>query len=330
MFPIDAKLTDRARVRLVKLAKSHRIDLQQSYVPVVKLALTMHQRYARAKQFGRANAKLRKLRTYLGRRMREIERSIEARPALNAVVRREPFNATRVMEHKHGRPKKSDPSPKYALIYALHAPEVERIGNGKAHKPYEFGVKVSIATTVQPSRGGQFVLAAKALRGNPNDGHTLATLIPYQQSLIGNEIKRIIAERGYCGHGLPAPHDLRVYVSEQKRGVTRSIKREVKRRAAVEPVIGHMKTDHRMGGKFLAHTTGDAINAVMAALGCNFRRLLAWLALWLTGFCTRSARTKFMPWREDGLLHCRQIELGEIVIRAGACEVSISGFLSRC
>ncbi len=147
----------------------------------------------------------------------------------------------------------------------------------KAHKPYEFGVKVSIATTVQPSRGGQFVLAAKALLGNPYDGHTLATVNPHLQSLIGNEIRRIIADRGYRGHGLPAPHDLRVYVSEQKRGVTPAIKRELRRRAAVEPVIGHLKCDHRMDCNFLIGSHGDKANAVLAAVGYNFRRLAAWL-----------------------------------------------------
>jgi len=189
-------------------------------------------------------------------------------------------------------------------VYSIHAPEVECIGKGKAHKPYEFGVKVSVATTVQPSRGGQFVLAAKALPGNPYDGHTLATVIPHLQSLIGNEIKRIIADRGYRGHGLPAPHDLRVYVSEQRRGVTAAIKRELRRRAAVEPVIGHLKSDHRMDRNFLIGSHGDAANAVLAAVGYNFRRLAAWLKLllcvWLAimfgaGWSNRAAAASPQP-----------------------------------
>ena len=159
----------------------------------------------------------------------------------------------------------------------IHAPEVECIGKGKAHKPYEFGVKVSVATTVSAPRGGQFVLASKALPGNPYDGHTLATVIPHVEGIIGNEIQRIVADKGYRGHGAPAPYDMRVYVSEQRRGVTETIKRELRRRAAVEPIIGHMKNEHRMDRNYLRHSIGDANNAVLAAVGYNFARLLAWL-----------------------------------------------------
>lgn len=141
----------------------------------------------------------------------------------------------------------------------------------------KFGVKVSIATTVASSRGGQFVLAAKALPGSPYDGHTLSTVIPHIEALIGNEVKRIITDKGYRGHGMPSPYDMRVFVSEQKRGVTPAIKRELRRRSAVEPVIGHLKSDHRMGRNFLIGKEGDAANAVLAAVGYNFARMLAWL-----------------------------------------------------
>jgi IS5 family transposase len=281
MFPTDAKLTDRARTRLVKMAKGHGIRLRQSYARVGKLALIMHQRYAHAKHFKRARAKLRTLRTYLGRTMREVERAIKARPELNTAFRRELFNAMRVLEHKRGRRRPNDPPPEYAPIYSLHAPEVECIGKGKAHKPYEFGVKVSVATTLKPSPGGQFVLHAQALPGRPYDGHTLAPVIPGIETITGITIKRIVADKGYRGGNAPQPYDMRVFITGQKRGMTDAIKRHMKRRAAVEPVIGHMKTDHRMGRNFLAHTTGDKINAVMAAVGYNFRRLLAWLARWL-------------------------------------------------
>lgn len=118
---------------------------------------------------------------------------------------------------------------------------------------------------------------AEALPGNPYDGHTLKTVIPHVEAIVGNEVKRIISDKGYRGHGAPAPYDMRVYVSEQKRGVTRAIKRELRRRAAVEPVIGHMKSDHRMDRNFLFGAHGDAANAVLAVVGYNFRRLLDWL-----------------------------------------------------
>ena len=201
--------------------------------------------------------------------IRDIERQLKKAPWLEPIFRPMLFLAQRVHDQQPGQR-----GPK---VYSLHAPEVECIGKGKARKPYEFGVKVSIATTVAPSAGGQFVLAAKALPGTPYDGHTLSTVIPHVEALIGHEIKRIIADKGYRGHGLPSPYSMRVFVSEQKRGVTRQIKRELKRRSAVEPVIGHLKSDHRMDRNFLIGSDGDAANAVLAAIGYNFARLLAWL-----------------------------------------------------
>ena len=272
-FPTDAKLANRAREKLVKLARKHGVELRQGYPRVGKLALMKHQRYAHAKQFKRARRELRRLKTYLGRVIRDIERKLKQAPGLEPIFRPMLFLAYRVHEQQRGQR-----GPK---VYSLHAPEAECIGKGKAHKPYEFGVKVSIATTVAPSRGGQFVLAAKALPGSPYDGHTLSKVIPHVEALVGNEVKRIIADKGYRGHGMPAPYSMRVFVSEQRRGVTQAIKRELKRRSAVEPVIGHLKSDHRMDRNFLIGTEGDAANAVLAAVGYNFARLLAWLReLW--------------------------------------------------
>lgn len=164
-------------------------------------------------------------------------------------------------------------------IYSLHAPEAECIGKGKAHKPYEFGVKVLVATTLHRSVGGQFVAHVKALPGNPYDGHTLGVVLPEMEKQIGATIKRVVADRGYHGHNAPPTHRFKVFISGQKRRVTKSIKRELKRRSAVEPVIGHLKAEHRMGRNHLTHTLGNAINAVLAAAGYNFRRLIAWLRL---------------------------------------------------
>jgi IS5 family transposase len=166
-------------------------------------------------------------------------------------------------------------------VYSLHAPEVECIGKGKAHRPYEFGVKVSVATTLARSKGGQFIAHVKTLPGNPYDGHTLETVIPEIETQIGASLARIVADRGYRGHNAPPDRKMKVYISGQKRGVTDAIKRDLRRRSAVEPVIGHAKNEHRMGRNFLKGAHGDAANAVLAAAGYNFRRLLAWLAaLW--------------------------------------------------
>src|SRR5262249_39654366 len=132
-------------------------------------------------------------------------------------------------------------------VYSLHAPEVECIGKGKAHRPYEFGVKVSIATTVKHSAGGQFVTHAAALPGNPYDGHTLGTVIPQMQALIATSS---IAASPMPAIAATTPRPITSSRSTRaaRSAASRSqIKREFKRRAAIEPVIGHLKEHHRMG-----------------------------------------------------------------------------------
>jgi transposase, IS5 family len=273
MFPTDAKLLNRAREKLVSLAKRTGLDLRQSYTRVGKLALIKQQRYAHAKQFKRAGKSLRKLKTYLGRTIRDIGRQIAGDDGLHAIFLRPLHLAGRVLDQRqrqHGK-----------KVYSLHAPEVECIGKGKPHRPYEFGVKVSVATTLHRSKGGQFALHAKAMPGNPYDGHTLAGIIPDMETSIGNTLERIIADAGYRGHNAPLSHRFKVFTSGQKRRMTPAIKREMKRRAAIEPVIGHIKNEHRMDRNYLAGTQGDAINAILAATGYNFRLLLTWLRLLL-------------------------------------------------
>ena len=121
-----------------------------------------------------------------------------------------------------------------------------------------------------------------ALPGNPYDGHTLATVIPAEDT-IGNTIERLLVDAGYRGHNAPTDYKFRrgFYTSGQKRRLTPQIKRELRRRAAIEPVIGHLKAEHRMGRNYLVHHAGDAVNAVLAAAGYNFHLLLRWLELLL-------------------------------------------------
>jgi IS5 family transposase len=273
MFPTDAKLIHRARERLVRLAGKVGLDLRQTYVRVGKFALIKHQRYAHAKQFKRANKALRKLKTYLGRTIRDISRQIADDAELDAIFKWPLYQASTVLEQRQRQ--------RGRKIYSLHAHEVECIGKGKAHAPYEFGVKVSIATTLNRSKGGQFALHAMALPGNPYDGHTLASVIPDIERTIGNELSRILADAGYRGHTAPETHKFRVFTAGQKRRVTATIKRQMRRRSAVEPVIGHIKNEHRMGRNYLAGEQGDAINAILAAAGYNFSLLLKWLKAFL-------------------------------------------------
>jgi IS5 family transposase len=265
--PTDARLTHRAIEKLVDLAKREGVELRQSYVRVAKRAAIMVGRYTHAHQFKRARRELKFLRTRLGRIIRDIRRKIDGNPALEDRFGPLLDLALRVRhqdQHQRG--------PK---VYSLHAPEVECIGRGKARAPYEFGCKVSITTPVTAPKGGQFVLHAKALHGNPYDGHTLGPVIAELEQLTGVEVHRIHVDKGYRGHN--HPDRFRVWISGQVRRVTRAIRREMHRRAAVEPVIGHLKSDHRMDRNYLKGRAGDRANAVLAAAGYNFALLLRWL-----------------------------------------------------
>jgi IS5 family transposase len=283
-FPTDAKLMHRARERLVKLAKRHGVKLRQSYARVGKQALIKQQRYAHARQFKRANRALKSIRTMLGAVIRDITRKIADRPDLQLAFGLNLSLARRVKDQR-----RSERGPK---VYSLHAPEVECIGKGKAHKPYEFGVKVSIATPLNRCKGGQFVVHSKAMPGNPYDGHTLETVIPDIEKMLGARLDKIVADAGYRGHNAPKDQHFKVYTANQKRGLTATIKRYFRRRSAVEPIIGHAKNEHRMGRNYLAHATGDAINAVLAAVGYNFSLLLKWLRLLWFFFLTARASTE--------------------------------------
>ena len=247
--PTDARLMYRAIEKLVALAKHHGVPLRQSYIRVAKQASIMVGRYSHAHQFKRARRMLRFLRTRLGRLIRDIGRKIEGDGELEALFIPLLGLASRARhQDRHQR------GPK---VYALHAPEVECIGKGKARTPYEFGCKVSVATPVTSPKGGQFVLHAKALHGSPYDGHTLGAVIADLEELTGVETRRIHVDKGYRGHN--HPHRFRVWISGQVRRVTASIRREMRRRAAVEPVIGHLKAEHRMGRNYLKGPEGDRI-----------------------------------------------------------------------
>jgi len=269
--PSDARLCHRALEKLVALARRHDVRLRQSYVRLAKRAAIMVGRYTHAHQFKRAWRELKFLRTRLGRVIRDIRRKIAGNPDLTERFADLLTLSLRVrfQDHRQRGPK----------VYALHAPEVECIGKGKARAPYEFGCKVSITTPATRPKGGQFVLHAKALHGNPFDGHTLGPVVTELESLTGVETRRIHVDRGYRGHN--HRHKFRVWITGQARRVTQSIRREMKRRAAVEPVIGHLKAEHRLGRNYLKGRDGDRLNAVLAAAGYNFALLLRWFSRFL-------------------------------------------------
>ncbi|CCG42804.1 IS5 family transposase [Magnetospirillum molischianum] len=269
-FPTDAKLMQRAREKLVALAQEWGVGLRQSYARVGKRAAMKQGRYAHAKQFNRARRELRRLKTYLGRVIRDIRRKIAGNEALTDAFKRPLWLAERVMTQQ-----RRDPLPK---VYSLHAPEVECIGKGKAAKPYEFGCKVTVTTTNRPAAGGHFVLHIDARHGNPYDGHTLKAAVEATEAWTGVTPRRIYVDKGYRGHGLDR---FKVWISGNK-APTNAIRRELRRRSAIEPVIGHMKNDGLLGRNFLKGKSGDRINAILCGAGHNFRLLLRWLRLLLS------------------------------------------------
>jgi len=266
-FPTDAKLVHAAIKGLNRLARRYGVRLRQSYLRLAKRAAMMAGRYAHAKQFNRHQRELRFLRVRLGRLIRDIRRKVRGRDDLEAAFQEPLSRASQIRSQRQRQ--------RGFKLYSFHAPEVECIGKGKARAPYEFGVKVSIVATNRCAPAGQFVLHAQSLPGNPYDGHTLHDVIEGAQRLTGLQIERAYVDKGYRGHNAPDPR--RVFISGQKRGVFGVIKRELRRRSAIEPLIGHMKEEGHLGRCFLKGHAGDAANAILTAVGHNFRRILAWL-----------------------------------------------------
>lgn len=268
-YPTDGKLLYKAIERLGAITKKEEIDLRQSYIRVGKAMLCKSLRYRHAKQHNRAKRCEKKLKTWLGRMIRDICRKTEIE-GRSVSLKLALDKANKI----HDMPKESS-----NRLYSWHAPEVECIAKGKVSKPYEFGCKVSLATNLNPAPGGHFILQAQAMHGRPYDGHTLNRAIEHIKSLSGKEPKRIFVDKGYIGHNYQEKHH--VFRSGQKRGVTTHIKREIKRRSVIEPIIGHAKNDGHLGLNWLKGVEGDKINAILSAVGYNFRQILAWLRLLL-------------------------------------------------
>ena len=265
--PADSKLLHRGIEILARLARRHGVRLRQSYLRVAKRAKREAAKLIYSGRPRQAERQVRRLRTWLGRLFRDIGRKIAGHTVAEAA-----FSGPLALIARLLRQRREDRGR--GKLYSLHAPEVECIGKGKAHARFEFGRKVSIATTNAAAPGGQFVLGARALPGNPYDGHTLAAQIAQTERVTGVGIERAYVDRGYRGHD--ADRD-RVVPAGQKRGLTPTIRRERRRRDAVEPVIGHIKSDGHLGRNFLRGTEGDAANVILAAAGHNMRLPRAWL-----------------------------------------------------
>jgi IS5 family transposase len=270
-FPTDARLYYKARRALVRAAKALGIILRQSYERLSKRALERQGRYAHAGHSRQARGERRRLRVYLGRVIRDIKRKCE-NPNQELVGLLE--IAERILNQK-----KEDKGK----IYSVHAQEVECISKGKAHKRYEFGCKVRVATT---SKRG-WVVGIDAEHGNPYDGHMLEPAIRQVEQLTGVRPKQAFVDRGFKGTEKTV-EGIEVYIWG-RRGLSRTLKAMLKRRSGIEPIIGHMKHDHGMERNHLLGKAGDRINAMLSGCGFNLRKLVRTFSSVVSGRVMRLA-----------------------------------------
>lgn len=255
-FPTDSKLRHTAREKLVKASKERNIPLRQSYVRKSKKSLIMQGRYSHARQMKRANKERKQLNNYLGRVIRDIERKA---PSPDAELS-ELLDLSKRVHHQ----KKTDKNK----LYSLWAPEVECIAKGKSHKKYEYGCKVSVATTCKDP----WVVSVAAVHGNPYDGQTLQAAINQAEENTGVRARKAFVDQGYKGKDYH-PDDVDVYVTG-RRGLKGTLKKLLRGRAGIEPVIGHIKNEHKMDKSQLHGKKGDCINAILAGCAFNLNKLL--------------------------------------------------------
>jgi IS5 family transposase len=270
-FPTDARLYHKMRARLVKKAQQYKIKLRQSYQRVAKKAFVMQHRLSHARQFKKANKQIRKLKTYLGRVTRDIERKISNRPQLQQEFSQLLATSRRLLAQKRDSKNK---------LYSIDAPEVNCISKGKAHKRYEFGNKVGLVSAA----ANAFIVGSVAFEGNPYDGHTLkGTLMQTMRLLNKTKLDDVYTDEGFKGHRCDDIADVHI-VKRGWRKLPASIRRWYSRRSMIEPVIGHCKSDYRMDRNYLKGVEGDKINAIMSACGFNIRKLLRKIIFWLLDF----------------------------------------------
>ena len=287
--PVDSRLLEIARRKVVAAAKRCGIALKQTFAAEGKTLQRQAGGYAHAKQFKRLKRVVRRQRTILGILIRETKRKILstadnalALTSLNTWLERAERVRTQQRKDKN-------------KLYALHAPEVECIGKGKARKPYEFGVKVSVAVTHKQG----LLVGARSFTGNPYDGHILAAQME-QSTILMQDLKvapkQVMVDLGFRGKEVDqASPGLEIIHRGRIKTMTRAQRRWLKRRQAVEPAIGHLKSDNRMQRCWLQGATGDALHALCCAVGYNLRWLmravvrlslkglllgLFWLAYW--------------------------------------------------
>ena len=263
-YPTDSKLHRKIIKKCIAIAEEEAIELRQSYKRVLK-KLLMDQRFRNhPKNKSKARKADKKVKTIAGRLVRELERKLP--PNL--------YQNTLVLFKKVLAQKKADPGK----IYSLHEPAVQCISKGKDHKKYDpiaigFGSKVSIITT----KNTGVIIGAINLEKNIHDSKTLEPAIAQQQRLAGITLKNNFVDRGYRGVKEVLGTKIILPDSPGKKRTSyqkQQLRKGFKRRAAIEPKIGHLKPDHRLTRNFYKGITGDNINVMLAAAAMNFKRMM--------------------------------------------------------
>lgn len=263
-FPTDSKQYRKIIVHCRKIARKYGIKLNRTYRKEVKKR-TLELRFANhPRNRKKARTASKRLKTIAGRLLRELQRklssealtSLEETFALYAQV----LNQKRRDKHK---------------IYSLHEPHVYCMSKGKPHKRYEFDVKVSIAT----SRDSKIVLGGMAFDTNKYDGHTIPEVLLQLKRLVAHVPDVALCDRGYRGKSkcndtrilCPSNNNAKASQKQQEK-----MRLRFRKRAGIEPVIGHLKSDHRLNRNYLKGFAGDQINVLMASAAFNFRK---WMRL---------------------------------------------------
>src|SRR5690606_30988425 len=253
--PTDSRLLETARIKLVEAAKDAGIDLKQTFAKESKELGRKAGRYAHARQFKRMRRAIKRQRTIVGRLQREIDRKASAIGAAVREALAEPLNKAQRIHAQSAQRKAAEGQPK---LYAWHAPEVDCISKGKARTPYEFGVKVGVASTLQ----GNLIVGARAFHGNPYDGHTLNEQLEQAAILMQDSRSKpatAFVDLGYRGVDADNPDVHIVHRGKSKR-ISEQERKMLKRRQAIEPIIGHLKSDHRMDRCHLKGERGDRLH----------------------------------------------------------------------
>ena len=302
--PTDTQLCFKARVSLTRIAQKCGIKLKQSFVRIGKKTLYRYSKSVHRKNYKEARKQARILKTQLNRIIGDIERKLSL-DCTHASVSNLSANARKRIGQTLGiakriaqqikQQKRQEGAPR--KLASVHAPEVTFIAKGKANKKWETGSKVSIAVT----REGGVVVAMCSYPEAPHDKDTLAPTLVQIKDNTGVTPALALVDRGYGGHGITAANsETTIAKSGQTKGLTLEQQQKLKQRSAIEPAIGHMKSDGFLGRNYLKGEIGDAINAVMCGAGWNLRKLLRYLwerfLLLLLAF-GRARSTPYGAWR---------------------------------